>query len=76
MLFKRVGFLVGVFVALTVSESPAATILDNAKKEGSVVFYTSVPEEQITKLGDGFKKKYPFIEVEALRSGPSSIETH
>jgi len=73
MLLKRLGFLVGFFVAVTVYESHAAPILDNAKNEGSVVFYTSVPEEQITRLSDGFKKKYPFLKVEALRAGPSSI---
>lgn len=72
MLFKSVGFLVG-FLLAVVCESHAATIVDNAKKEGSVVFYTSVPEEQITRLSESFKKKYPFIKVEALRAGPSSI---
>ena len=73
MLFKQIGFSVGLFAALTIYESHAATILDNAKKEGGVVFYTSVPEEQISKLSDGFKRKYPFIRVEALRAGPSRI---
>jgi len=73
MLLERVGFLVGFFVALAVYESHSATIVDNAKNEGSVVFYTSVPEEQISRLSDGFKKKYPFIKVEALRAGPSRI---
>jgi iron(III) transport system substrate-binding protein len=73
MLFKRAGFLGGFFVALAVYECHAATVLDNAKKEGSVVFYTSVPQEQISKLSDGFQRKYPFIKVDALRAGPSRI---
>ena len=74
MLFKRVGFFIGLLFALSiVCRSQAATIVDNAKKEGSVVFYTSVPQEQISRLSDGFQKKYPFLKVEGLRAGPSSI---
>lgn len=70
---KCAGFLVALFVGLAGYESHAATIVDNAKKEGSVVFYTSVPQEQISKLSDGFQRKYPFIKVDALRAGPSRI---
>jgi iron(III) transport system substrate-binding protein len=51
----------------------AASIVENAKKEGSVVFYTSVPQDQTSKLSEAFQKKYPFIKIDALRAGPSRL---
>ncbi|MBI4524769.1 MAG: extracellular solute-binding protein [Deltaproteobacteria bacterium] len=48
-------------------------LVENARKEGSVVFYTNVPQEQITRLSDAFEKKYPFLKVQGLRAGPSRL---
>lgn len=43
-----------------------ATLL-NAKKEGKVVFYTTMAATTIQPLVDAFNKKYPFITVEWVR---------
>lgn len=51
----------------------ADPLVDNAKKEGTVVFYTNVPQDQITRLSDAFEKKYPFLKVQSLRAGPSRL---
>ena len=51
----------------------AAAVVESAKKEGTVVFYASVPQDQISRLSEGFEKKYPPIKVQALRAGPSRI---
>ncbi len=39
-------------------------LLDGARKEGSVVFYTSIVKDMIDKLSAGFEKKYPGVKVE------------
>ncbi len=45
-----------------------------AKKEGKVVWYTSLAGVAIERLADAFKKKYPFIsQVEVFRGAESDI---
>jgi iron(III) transport system substrate-binding protein len=74
MLLKRVVSMVCVLAGFAAfAKIHAATILEGAKKEGSVVFYTSVPQEQISRLSEAFQKKYPFVKVEGLRAGPSRL---
>ena len=74
MLLKH-AVLLWALTSLTVplNKGHAATVLESAKKEGTVVFYASVPQDQISRLSEGFEKKYPPIKVQALRAGPSRI---
>jgi len=51
----------------------AASVADEAIKERTIVFYGSVPEDQITKLNDAFQKKHPFLTVQYVRAGPSAL---
>ena len=51
----------------------ADSVIDEAKKERTVVFYGSVPADQITKLNEAFQKKYPFLTVQYVRAGPSAL---
>ena len=51
----------------------AAEPMEEAKKEGEVVFYGNVRQEHITKLNESFQKKYPFIKVQYLRAGPLAV---
>ncbi len=49
-----------------------ATVLDAAKKEGTVFFYSAQAVPVLQRLSDGFRKAYPTIKVEFTRmnSGP------
>ena len=51
----------------------AAEPMEEARKEGEVVFYGNVRQEHITKLNESFQKKYPFIKVQYLRAGPLAV---
>jgi iron(III) transport system substrate-binding protein len=47
-------------------------LLDGAKKEGSVMLYSSLSPEEITALGEGFEKKYG-IKVQNWRGDSEGI---
>ncbi len=50
-------------------------LYDAAKKEGSVVWYTTFPLDEATPLGEAFTKKYPGVKVEIVRgSGTRTVE--
>jgi iron(III) transport system substrate-binding protein len=40
---------------------------------GTLEFYTSQPDEDVTKLIEGFNRKYPDVEVKAFRSGTEEV---
>ncbi len=44
-------------------------LIEGAKKEGSVVYYTTMTLSQSKKVVDRFEKKYPFIKPELFRTG-------
>src|SRR5918912_1384366 len=48
-------------------------LVEAAKKEGKISFYTSVDIEVAEKLAGSFKAKYPGIEVQVERSGSERI---
>jgi iron(III) transport system substrate-binding protein len=48
-------------------------LLDNAKKEAKLVFYTSVETEFARALTAGFEAKYPFIKTDIFRSTHDKI---
>jgi len=54
-----------IFVSSTAAQ--AATLEESAKAENEVVLYSSLNNEQIVTLIDGFKKKYPFIKPSFYR---------
>ncbi|MDI6773556.1 MAG: ABC transporter substrate-binding protein, partial [bacterium] len=41
---------------------------------GTIVLYTSVPQEMATEFAGAFMRKYPQIKLEVLRSGSTEIE--
>jgi iron(III) transport system substrate-binding protein len=69
--------------SLTVPLAPASALpepspvtlglVEAAKKEGKISFYTSVDIEVAEKLAGSFKAKYPGIEVQVERSGSERI---
>src|SRR5512139_2333756 len=44
------------------------SLIEGAKKEGSLVLYTSMTVDQAQKLNDAFRAKYPFLQVQMFRA--------
>ena len=44
-----------------------------ARKEGKVVYYSSLSQKAAVKISDLFEEKYPFIKVELTRAGANKI---
>ena len=52
----------------------ASLILEGAKREGKVVFYSGMIENQALRpIADAFKKKYPFLAVEYWRADSRAL---
>lgn len=48
---------------------PDPALIEAAKKEGELVYYTTMTLSQSKKVVDKFEKRYPFIKVELFRTG-------
>src|ERR1043166_2873381 len=48
-------------------------IIEAAKREGAVSYYTTMTLSQSKKIVDKFQQKYPFIKPELFRSGGDAI---
>lgn len=84
MTFDRRLFALGLCAAalatqtLTAAALPEATavtpaLVEAAKKEGKVVFYTAVDVEVADKVAASFRQKYPGIEIQVERSGSERL---
>ena len=73
-----VGFSVALatFLALAVQAHAASDpdIVEGAKKEGELALWTASDLQQVTKMGQQFEKKYPFLKVNVYRSGAASLQ--
>src|ERR671923_1626166 len=49
--------------------SPDPKVIEAAKKEGEVVYYTTMTLDQSKQTVDRFEKKYPFVKVTLFRTG-------
>ena len=54
-------------------DSYSAKLIEGAKKETSLVWYTSTSTEDIKRLFDVFNKKYPFIKTEFYNAGSGAL---
>ncbi len=65
-----VSGLFWLFPTLAQSQSnPNSKLIDEAKKEGALMYYTTMTVSQSKQVVDRFEKKYPFIKVELFRTG-------
>ena len=48
---------------------PHPKLIEGAKKEGQIVYYTTMTLDQSKQTVDRFEKKYPFIKVTLFRTG-------
>ena len=59
-----------VLPAVSWSQSnPDPKIIEGAKKEGQLVYYTTMTLDQSRVTVDHFEKKYPFLKVTLFRTG-------
>jgi iron(III) transport system substrate-binding protein len=74
---KRVGLcsaiLTGVMFVASLAAAQDAALVQAAKKEGLVVWYTSVALPTATAIAHGFKEKYTGIDVEVHRTGSERV---
>jgi iron(III) transport system substrate-binding protein len=71
-----VALSAGIFLTYAVSSSRAgadAKLIEGAKSEGAVSFYTTMTLSQSKKVVDRFQKKYPFIKPELFRGGGDEV---
>src|SRR5512132_2030837 len=52
-----------------------AALIEGAKKEGKLVWYTSMAIDTSKPLLDAFEKEYPFIKAELVRLGEEQLVT-
>ena len=55
------------------ADARLSVLIDGAKKEGKMVFYTSVETEFARSLTSAFEAKYPFIKTDIFRSTHEKI---
>ena len=53
--------------------APQSTLVEAAKKEGKVVWYTSMAIDTSKPLLDAFLKEYPFIKADLVRAGEEQL---
>src|SRR6185436_2194805 len=57
------------------AQSDTAKLIEGAKKEGKLVWYTALTLDDAGMLTQYFEKKYPFIKTETLRLGTDQLLT-
>src|SRR5919198_1167159 len=56
------------------AQSPElAALIEGAKREGKLVWYTSMAIDTSKPLLDGFLKEYPFIKADLVRAGEEQL---
>src|SRR6059036_1523040 len=61
-------------VALLKSSNREKILVEGAKKEGKVSFYTGLIVDQVVRpLKEGFEKEYPFVQVDFFRGNSENI---
>ena len=63
------GMFVFLFILRVEAQAVSPELVEKAKKEGVVSWYTSMNIPDSTVVIAAFKKKYPFIEVQRIRLG-------
>jgi iron(III) transport system substrate-binding protein len=61
------------FFCLPVAGKASAATIDDARREGALVFYGSMTTEHHGKLVAAFSQKYPFVKVEGFRANSLTV---
>jgi iron(III) transport system substrate-binding protein len=74
---KKIGIyfviLTGIFALASLAAAQDAALFQAARKEGSVVWYTSLALPSSTAISHAFKQKYTGIDVELHRTGSQRV---
>jgi iron(III) transport system substrate-binding protein len=62
-----------IFSATPLHAQSQSALVDGAKKEGKLVWYTSMAIDTSKPLLDAFQKEYPFIKSELVRAGEEQL---
>jgi iron(III) transport system substrate-binding protein len=68
----RLGFAAALLLLPSITwpqSSPSQKVIEAAKKEGEVVWYTTMTLDQSKQVVDRFQKKFPFIKPTLFRTG-------
>ena len=61
-------------IALMKSPNREKILIEGAKKEGKVTFYTGLIVDQVVRpVKDAFEKEYPFLQVEFFRANADRL---
>ena len=70
-----VVLLVFLWTAVLPAQTPDQKLIENAKKEGEVVWYTTLTLDMSNEVMERFRSKHPFIKTTLYRKrGRSSFE--
>src|SRR5215467_16116535 len=61
------------FFSASLALATDTAIIEGAKKEGALVFYTTMDIQNSKPLLDGFMKKYPFVKGDLVRLGGTAM---
>lgn len=65
--------IAGLFISPLLFAQSTSQLIEAAKKEGKVVWYTSMAIDTSKPLLDAFLKEYPFIKAELVRAGEEQL---
>jgi len=75
-IFGGVCCLILLVPSLILAQAPErANLIEGAKKEGKLVWYTSMAIDTSKPLLDAFVKEYPFIDADLVRAGEEKLVT-
>jgi len=62
-------FVLAIFDAAPAQDTDHRAVLERAKKEGELIWYTTAGLQDSKPMADEFQKKYPFIKPSVVRAG-------
>lgn len=72
---KSVALLVLCFASSSIQAAyPDASVIERAKAERELVWWTTISLDQSKKVAERFEQKYPFIKVQLFRTGALNIQ--
>jgi len=61
------------FVSLARAQAGNPQLVAQAKKEGSLMWYTTISIPEAKEFADAFEKQFPFVKIEIFRSGAGAV---
>ncbi len=65
--------MLSICCSLARASAAESSVIEGAKKEGGLIFYTTMDIQNSKPLLDAFSKKYPFIRADLVRLGGTAM---